>query len=47
MVAIFINLGVPGYISVVAALGYRFLSFWLPSLIGVLIMFYLQRDSGR
>ena len=47
MVAIFINLGVPGYISVIAALGYRFLSFWLPSLIGILIMFYLQRDSGR
>lgn len=44
MVAIFINLGVPAPISVVAALGYRFLSFWLPSLIGVLIMFYLQRD---
>jgi len=47
MVAIFINLGVPGYISVVAALGYRFLSFWLPSLIGVLIMFYLQRDTEK
>jgi uncharacterized protein (TIRG00374 family) len=47
MVAIFMNLGVPGYISVVAALGYRFLSFWLPSLIGVLIMFYLQRDLEK
>ncbi|MBP1744594.1 MAG: hypothetical protein H6Q58_1572 [Firmicutes bacterium] len=47
MVAIFINLGVPGSISVVAALGYRFLSFWLPSLIGFIMMIYLQRSSSR
>jgi hypothetical protein len=47
MVAIYMNLGVPGYISVVAALGYRFLSFWLPSLIGFAIMFYLQKDLDR
>lgn len=44
MVAIFINLGVPAPISVVAALGYRFLSFWLPSLIGFLMIIYLERS---
>jgi len=47
MVAIYMNLGVPGYISVIAALGYRLLSFWLPSLIGFAIMFYLQKDMGK
>ncbi|HSN58893.1 MAG TPA: lysylphosphatidylglycerol synthase transmembrane domain-containing protein [Clostridiaceae bacterium] len=47
MVAIFINLGVPAPISVVAVLGYRFLSFWLPILIGFLIMIYLERSTGR
>lgn len=47
MVAIFINLGVPAPISVVAALGYRFLSFWLPSLIGFVIMIYLERSTRK
>lgn len=47
MVAIYMNLGVPGYISVVAALGYRLFSFWIPSFIGFGIMFYLQKDLSK
>ena len=43
MVAIYTNLGVPSHINVVVVLGYRFLSFWLPSLLGFLAMIYLQR----
>jgi uncharacterized protein (TIRG00374 family) len=46
MVAIFSNLGVPLHISIVAVLGYRFLSFWLPSLLGFAAMIYLQKTSG-
>lgn len=47
MVAIFTNLGIPSNINVVAVLGYRFLSFWLPSLLGFPAMFYLQRTTGQ
>jgi glycosyltransferase 2 family protein len=47
MVVIFSNLGVPSNICVVAVLGYRFLSFWLPSLLGFPAMAYLQRTTGQ
>ena len=47
MVAVFTNLGVPSSINVVVVLGYRFLSFWLPSLLGFPAMFYLQRTTGQ
>jgi uncharacterized protein (TIRG00374 family) len=43
MAAIYINLGVPNDISIVSVLGYRFVSFWLPSILGFLSMIYLQR----
>jgi uncharacterized protein (TIRG00374 family) len=46
MVAIYAGLGVPGSITVVVVLGYRFISFWLPSLSGFPIAAYLQRDTG-
>jgi uncharacterized protein (TIRG00374 family) len=45
MVAIFTSLGVPLHFSVVAVLGYRFISFWLPSLLGFAAMIYLQKTS--
>jgi uncharacterized protein (TIRG00374 family) len=47
MVAIYISLGVSSDISVVAVLGYRIISFWLPSLMGFIIMFYLERSSHQ
>lgn len=47
MVAIYTSLGVPSDINVVVVLGYRFVSFWLPSLLGFGAMFYLQRTSGH
>ena len=47
MVAIYTNLGVPVSINVVVVLGYRFLSFWIPSLLGLAAMIYLQRTLGH
>ena len=35
MVALYVILGVPRAIAIVAVLGYRLLSFWLPTLIGI------------
>ncbi|MGE5626620.1 MAG: lysylphosphatidylglycerol synthase transmembrane domain-containing protein [Solirubrobacterales bacterium] len=43
MVAIYTSLGVPNHISVVAVLGYRFLSFWLPSILGFIAILYLKK----
>ena len=45
MVVIFTNLGISSNVSVVVVLGYRFLSFWLPSLLGFPTMLYLQRST--
>ena len=47
MVAIYTNLGVPIHVAVVVVLGYRFISFWLPSLLGFLAMVYLRRTSAH
>jgi glycosyltransferase 2 family protein len=47
MTVIYTNLGVPTQIAVVAVLGYRFISFWLPSLLGFAAMFYLQKVSAH
>jgi uncharacterized protein (TIRG00374 family) len=41
MVALYVILGVPRAIAIVAVLGYRFLSFWLPTLIGIPLVPYL------
>lgn len=45
MVAIYTSLGVPNHISVVAVLGYRFLSFGIPSILGFLAMLYLKKTG--
>ncbi|KKG12272.1 TIGR00374 family protein [Methanosarcina sp. 2.H.A.1B.4] len=42
MAALYTGLGVPGPIAVVAVLSYRIFSFWIPTLIGFPIAFYLQ-----
>jgi len=43
MAALYTGLGVPGPITVVVILGYRMFSFWIPTLIGFPIAFYLQK----
>ena len=43
MVALYTGLGVPRSIAVVVVLSYRVFSFWIPTLIGFPIAFYLQR----
>lgn len=43
MVALYTGLGVPGSVAVVVVLSYRVFSFWIPTLIGFPIAFYLQR----
>ena len=44
MAALYDGLGVPNSITVVVVLGYRLISFWLPSLSGFPIAAYLQRS---
>ncbi len=46
MVALYSGLGVPPGMSVVVVLGYRVISFWIPSLLGFPIAAYLQ-GSGK
>jgi len=43
MTALYTGLGVPNGTTVAVVLIYRFLSFWLPTLIGFLLMLFLQR----
>lgn len=43
MAALYTGLGVPGSITVVVVLSYRVFSFWIPTMIGFPIAFYLQR----
>jgi uncharacterized membrane protein YbhN (UPF0104 family) len=45
MVALYDGLGVPDSISVVVVLAYRLLSFWLPLVIGFLLIGYLEKES--
>jgi uncharacterized protein (TIRG00374 family) len=45
MVAMYDSLQVPNGISVVVILGYRLISFWLPSLLGFAATAYLRRKS--
>jgi len=44
MVALYISLGIPSSTTVVAVLGYRFLSFWLPGLLGLPIAVFLDKN---
>ncbi|AKB51352.1 hypothetical protein MSBRW_2099 [Methanosarcina barkeri str. Wiesmoor] len=43
MAALYTGLGVPGSIAVVVVLSYRVFSFWIPTIIGFPLAFYLQR----
>ncbi len=47
MVAIYSTLGPPSHVCVVAVLGYRLLSFWIPSLLGFLAMIYLKKTYAN
>jgi len=47
MVALYTSLKVPNEISVVVILGYRLISFWLPTLLGFLTAVYLSRKSSN
>lgn len=44
MAALYTGLGVPGPVAVVVILGYRMFSFWIPTLIGFPIAFYLHKE---
>jgi glycosyltransferase 2 family protein len=46
MVGLYTLLGAPKPIAVVAVLAYRLLSFWIPTLIGVALVPYLERWTG-
>jgi uncharacterized protein (TIRG00374 family) len=46
MAALYDGLGVPNGVTVVVILVYRFLSFWLPLLVGFPLILYLQRVSN-
>jgi len=43
MTAIFVALGAPPDATLIATLGYRLFSFWLPTLLGFPLAVYLQR----
>lgn len=43
MVAIFLLLGIPRDISVVIVLAYRLVSFWIPTLLGLIAILYMQK----
>ena len=45
MAALYDGLGVPDGVTVVVIIAYRFLSFWLPLLVGLPLILYLQRAS--
>lgn len=47
MAALYASLGVPNTVTVVVILSYRFLSFWLPSLVGFPLVPVLQRATGH
>jgi uncharacterized protein (TIRG00374 family) len=47
MAALYASLSVPNPITVVVILGYRLLSFWIPTLIGFPIAAYLSRSGNK
>jgi uncharacterized protein (TIRG00374 family) len=47
MTALFTSLGVPYPVTVVTTLSYRAISFWLPTLIGFLLLFVLHPSNGK
>lgn len=46
MAAMYDGLGIPNGVSIVVIFAYRFISFWLPTLLGFMFVPYLQRASG-
>ncbi len=46
MIAVFTALNVPPNVAVVATLGFRLISFWLPTLIGFPFALYLQHTTS-
>jgi uncharacterized protein (TIRG00374 family) len=46
MAVLYDGLGVPDGVTVVVIIAYRFLSFWLPLLVGLPLVLYLQRASA-
>ena len=47
MVGLYVVLAVPRAISVVVVLVYRLFSFWLPTLVGIAIVFYFEHRKAR
>ena len=47
MTAIYVSMGVPNNVTVVVILGYRLLSFWLPTLLGFPTALYLAADRPK
>ena len=47
MVGLYSALGVPRPIAVVVVLGYRLLSFWLPTLVGIALATYFERTANN
>ena len=47
MTALYTGLGVSNGTTVAVVLIYRFLSFWLPTIIGFLMILFLQRDTAQ
>ncbi len=46
MIGLYATLGVPRSIAVVVVLGYRLLSFWLPTLVGVALATWFEHSTG-
>jgi len=46
MVGLYTLLGVPKAAAIVVVLGYRLLSFWLPTLSGIALVPYLERRGS-
>ena len=47
MAALYTGLGIPHATAVIVVLGYRLISFWIPSLAGFPIAAYLERSLGK
>ena len=46
MVGLYVLLGTPRPIAVIAVLAYRLLSFWIPTLAGLALIPYLERSTA-
>jgi len=47
MIELYQNLGIPAPVSVVVVLAYRFLAFLVPTILGFLLVLYLQKGAGK